>query len=123
MIRKINKGNKQYGIGRLKLIGLTIEDVHEDDIQLVEEGALLILEKELKKGTTYSITLPHHLTVKRNAILVSISPEVAEKCNSISAPTLLRNGFDGYITVNLRPREDFTLPDDFVLLSVVDVAV
>jgi hypothetical protein len=125
MIRKINKGNKQYGIDRLKLIGLTIEH-EEGSLELTPEGPIISpLEGEepitLKKGISHSIVLPHYIKVSRNAVMVSISPEVTKECNSISFPTLLSSGFEGQLTINLRARQDIEITEDFIKLSVVTV--
>jgi len=127
-IRKIVGNNHQYGMDRLRLIGLSIKE--EGGKSLLSPEGLWIAPANpegevyltLKKGVSHSVTLPHIINVTRNAILVSIAPEIAVLCNSISFPSLLSSGFEGNITVNLRPREDVIINNEFIKLSVLEVA-
>ena len=125
-IKKITPGQDEHRTNRLTVLGLKVTDGHTtfnlDGVWLHAKPSTGSETRDLKAKQSYSIKLPHVIKVNpnRSAVLVSINPEVADKLESYSIPTLLGPGFEGQLTVNVKAKSDVSF-NELVKLSVIPV--
>lgn len=126
MIKKIPGGQFHHRVTKVRQLGLQIEngeyDVNDLGAVLLVRGNTKEGKKRLKAGTTYNISLPHEIKVVRNAIVVSLPPEIAAACSSYSIPTFLHVGWEGKLEVSLTIKENDIDVSELIQLSIVEIS-
>jgi len=119
-----HKGRPEYGMERLRLLGLLIEG---GETQLAEDGLWLRPEFSeevgslvLEKGKLHTIHLPHHIVIRRNLVDMYINPELMDKIELRSPLTKLSVGFEGKLVVRIKALEELNIVN-LLKLNVIPV--
>ena len=89
---------------RFRMLDITIEG-GEYEVDNHKDGLILLVPIEVEANKIVQIELPHNITVIKNALLISLPPDLLNSGAMVSCPSILSTGWEGKPVLNIRAKK------------------